>query len=206
MIAAAATVLGREGYENTSMKEIALEAGVSSGLLHYYFGTKEELLAAVVRQLHEGMVAEWKAAMVGVGDPFERIASGLRQAAEKCQQRPEFFQLLFDMYAVGLKNQRIRDALQEMVEEMIGQITAEADTVVGELPTPSPIAPGEIAMATLGAIDGIALMSLLTRQPAGGAYRALTALMLSYAALSYLAAGHELPIERLMALLEPAAS
>ena len=37
IVRAAATVLGRKGSADTSMKEIAREAGVAPGLLHYYF-------------------------------------------------------------------------------------------------------------------------------------------------------------------------
>jgi AcrR family transcriptional regulator len=45
---AAFTVLSREGYENTSTKDIAEEAGVSQGLIHYHYKSKQLLVLAVL--------------------------------------------------------------------------------------------------------------------------------------------------------------
>ena len=44
-------VLSRQGYENTSVKEIAEEAGVAQGLVHYYFKSKQQLVLAVLAEV-----------------------------------------------------------------------------------------------------------------------------------------------------------
>lgn len=53
---AAARLFGREGYQGASMGQVAEEAGVSKGLLHYHFRSKEHLLIeaqrATFRQIH----------------------------------------------------------------------------------------------------------------------------------------------------------
>src|SRR2546427_10148414 len=48
---AAFTVLSRQGYENSSIKEIAEEAGVAQGLVHYYFKSKQQLVLAVLAEV-----------------------------------------------------------------------------------------------------------------------------------------------------------
>lgn len=57
LLRAAATVFAREGIAETSLRQIAREAGISSGTLHYYFPRKDELLDAlilkVVTPLHD---------------------------------------------------------------------------------------------------------------------------------------------------------
>ena len=201
MIEAAAAVLARQGYDSTSMKEIAAEAGVSSGLLHYYFGTKEELLAAIVRYLHDMLLREWHDTVEGVEDPLDRIARGLQQAAEKYRTRPEFFQLLFDLYVVGLKNPVIHERLDDMMTDVIGQFADEVRRINASIPVPSPIDPEDVAAAALAAIDGIALVSSITGRGGDGAYRALLGLMLAYVSLSYVISGQEAPIDRMMELL-----
>src|SRR4051794_24991666 len=50
LIAAGYTVLSEQGYEATTVKEVARVADVSPGLFHYYFASKEELLIAVLRE------------------------------------------------------------------------------------------------------------------------------------------------------------
>ena len=42
--------VGRRGAAGSTFDHVAREAGVSRGLLHYYFGSKERLLVEVVRQ------------------------------------------------------------------------------------------------------------------------------------------------------------
>ena len=44
------TSVGLRGTTGSTFDHVAREAGVSRGLLHYYFGTKERLLAEVVRR------------------------------------------------------------------------------------------------------------------------------------------------------------
>src|ERR687883_830336 len=42
--------VARRGVAGSTFDHVAREAGVSRGLLHYHFGTKERLLAEVVRR------------------------------------------------------------------------------------------------------------------------------------------------------------
>src|SRR5438270_1597329 len=49
IVQAMRTSVGRRGAAASTFDHVAQEAGVSRGLLHYYFGTKERLLAEVVR-------------------------------------------------------------------------------------------------------------------------------------------------------------
>src|SRR6476469_1039482 len=42
--------VGRRGAAGSTFDHVAQEAGVSRGLLHYYFGSKERLLVEVVRR------------------------------------------------------------------------------------------------------------------------------------------------------------
>ena len=48
ILAAAASVIAEQGLANVRMAGIARAAGVSSGLLHYHFDTKEQLFAEVL--------------------------------------------------------------------------------------------------------------------------------------------------------------
>jgi AcrR family transcriptional regulator len=50
LIDAAFAVVAREGLDAASVKTIAAEAGVTSGLLHYHFPCKDALLVAALRQ------------------------------------------------------------------------------------------------------------------------------------------------------------
>src|SRR3569833_606768 len=50
IIEAMRSSVGRRGAAGSTFDHVAQEAGVSRGLLHYYFGSKERLLVEVVRR------------------------------------------------------------------------------------------------------------------------------------------------------------
>src|SRR5947199_7403837 len=59
IVEAAYRTLVKRGYHETSMKDIAAEAGVAPGLAHYYFETKEDLLVAAIERGCEPAMRAW---------------------------------------------------------------------------------------------------------------------------------------------------
>ncbi len=201
IIRAAARVLGRIGYSDSSIKQIALEAGVAPGLVHYYFTSKEELLVAVVHDLERAMVADWQTAVTGIDDPLERIVAALDHTAVRCSEHPEFFRLLFDLYAVGLNNPAIRLRCAELWTRFVDDIEAEVRQVLGRLPASGNVPPRDLAEAIGGAIDGIALAGLLRESSPVAIYGALKAMLLSLVVTAYVTAGEDPPVARMRELL-----
>lgn len=79
----AATVLfARQGLEATTIKAIGREAGVTPGLLYYYFADKEALYAAVLERLVTELPARLGPVVQGAADPREGIAALVRKQAE----------------------------------------------------------------------------------------------------------------------------
>ncbi|MHB8717603.1 MAG: TetR/AcrR family transcriptional regulator [Candidatus Dormibacteria bacterium] len=200
IVRAAAAVLGRLGYADSSVKLIAHEAGVAPGLVHYYFASKEELLVAVVHSLEREMVADWQAAIAGIDDPLERIVAALDHTALRCTERPEFFRLLFDLYVVGLGNPAVRERCAELWGHFVDDIEAEVRRVLDQLPATGNVPPRDLAEAIAGAIDGIALAGLLRAGDTVAVYGAFKAMLLGLVVTRYVTAGLEPPIDRLRAL------
>jgi AcrR family transcriptional regulator len=55
ILEAAFQMLSRQGYENTSIKDIAAEAGVAQGLIHYHYKSKQLLVLAVLEYVCKKM-------------------------------------------------------------------------------------------------------------------------------------------------------
>jgi AcrR family transcriptional regulator len=64
LIEAAVKLFGRDGFEATSVRAVADEAGVSWGLIRFYFGSKEGLLEAAEERVVTGYL--------------DRVAAGAR--------------------------------------------------------------------------------------------------------------------------------
>lgn len=201
IVRAAAAVLGRQGYAETSLKDVAREAGVAPGLLHYYFESKEELLLEVVLVTERQMVADWKAVVEAVDDPLERIVTGLDHAESRCAEQPESFRMLIDLYTVSLSSPALRVRCAALRTHLMDEVEIELRQVLGRLPAYSLVSPRELAGAILSAIDGIALSGLVVQQPAAAAFRALKVLLLSLVVTAYVTAGQDPPIARLGEML-----
>jgi AcrR family transcriptional regulator len=85
----------RKGFEQTTMRGIATEAGVSLGSAYYYFESKEDLVMAFYEQAIEAMAPRMEAAMDGTKSFEERIAAILAVKFEYFQPNRSFLGALF---------------------------------------------------------------------------------------------------------------
>lgn len=70
---AAFKIFSRSGYEGTSMRMIAGEAGISVGALYLYYEGKEELCLTLLRKLFNDFFIKMGSALEGVDDPVDQV-------------------------------------------------------------------------------------------------------------------------------------
>ncbi|HET7182142.1 MAG TPA: TetR family transcriptional regulator C-terminal domain-containing protein [Candidatus Limnocylindrales bacterium] len=77
IIDAALAVARRKGLAATTVRDVALEMGTSSGLIHHYFDSMDEVLAAAFELIAAEDLAETEQMLAG-GDPIAVLAGFLR--------------------------------------------------------------------------------------------------------------------------------
>ncbi|MBS4728506.1 TetR/AcrR family transcriptional regulator [Mycobacterium sp. SM1] len=83
MLDAAVKVMGKTGFHQMSMQDLAAEANVSVGLIYKYFGGKEDLLLATIVRIQDAFRDQLAPAMDAAGDDIvERLAAGIRRYIE----------------------------------------------------------------------------------------------------------------------------
>ncbi len=113
------------GAAASTFEHVAREAGVSRGLLHYYFGTKERLLVEVVRRDSELRVArldEMLSRAESVDDVLDVLVSSLTDLIEN---EPGFFLLIYELFSAGRRNPEI--------QEEVGRLFANTRSHVAEV-------------------------------------------------------------------------
>jgi AcrR family transcriptional regulator len=103
-------LIGAQGYAATSLRHVIAEAGVNLASVHYHFGSKEDLLDAVVARkvtpVNEARLARLDRveAEAGSGPPeVEKVLeSFLIPTAEAASRSPEFVRLMGRMHAEGM--------------------------------------------------------------------------------------------------------
>jgi AcrR family transcriptional regulator len=155
LIAAGYTLLSEKGYEAATVKEVARVAGVSPGLFHYYFASKEELLIAVLHEAGEryGQLMQELGATVPADHFIEAAFAAVR---ERVRQEPGWYRLRYELFALGLRNPAFLPVLGEMLA-YIRQMFARA--FLG-LTGGDEARAQALAAVVLACVDGLALQTM----------------------------------------------
>jgi AcrR family transcriptional regulator len=149
-------VLALNGYAKTTIALVAAEAGVSRGLLHYYFKNKEEMLAKAIRANVQFSLSLLRS-ILEQSKSAEAFAASLTAALrEVMENHPEFFHLFFEGLAVSRQSELVRAELgslygsfRETLHDGLKRL-AEHELI-------SPVLPlGGLAALLTGILDGMA--------------------------------------------------
>ncbi|HVX33380.1 MAG TPA: TetR/AcrR family transcriptional regulator [Solirubrobacterales bacterium] len=108
--------VARRGAAGSTVEHVAREDGVSRGLLHYYFGTKERLLVEVVRRDTELRIArldELLAEAKTADDVLDVLVSSL---TDMIDNDPGYFLLLYELFSAGRRNPDIQHEVGQLFE------------------------------------------------------------------------------------------
>lgn len=94
ILAAAAVVFARRGYEATDLERVAASVNVSKATLYYYFRSKERLfLAAVDHGMQQLRKAVDASGAEGI-DPLARVEAAIRAYLRFFSEHPQFAELM----------------------------------------------------------------------------------------------------------------
>src|SRR5215210_8114001 len=106
--------VARRGVAGSTFDHVAREAGVSRGLLHYYFGTKERLLAEVVRRDCDLRMQRLSATAAGAGSADALLGALGGSLLELMEESPEFFVILLELHTLARQNREVAAELAEL--------------------------------------------------------------------------------------------
>lgn len=145
---AALSLFARFGFERTSVRMIAREAGVSQGLLYNYFTGKDDLLRAIFARSMADIQASFDS-LDEAGDPATRLEQYIRRCFEIVEQHQDFWRLFYSLRMQPAVLDDLRDDVAAAVEGVHQTLTAQFHAL-GAANAP-------IRAATLFAlIDGVA--------------------------------------------------
>jgi AcrR family transcriptional regulator len=112
-------VLNRDGVSALSTRSVASEAQVNLSLIHYYFGSREGLLLALLERMDEELLARQRAMY---GEPAVSLAAKWRQAIEFYRQdlKSGYVRTLLELAAHGYSNPRIAAEMRKLLSRWRG--------------------------------------------------------------------------------------
>lgn len=153
ILQAAFTVLSRQGYENVSIKEIAEQAGVAQGLVHYYFKSKQQLVIAVLMAVCQKMELKETTGAAGALAAFQNFKDMLKDARDT-------HALYVQLIGVGLHDEELGAGVRDFIRSDRGHVEDIARQVLAEREA-DPAPARAIAGAVWGGILGIIIQHLV---------------------------------------------
>jgi len=96
ILGAAYTVMAREGVHRTPLDRVAAEAGVSKGLLLYYFDSKDKLALAAMEWVLAATATRVRAAFADISNPVDAIGAVVDAVWIAPEANRDFFRFYLD--------------------------------------------------------------------------------------------------------------
>jgi AcrR family transcriptional regulator len=124
IVEAMRVTVGRHGAAGATFDRVAREAGVSRGLLHYYFGTKERLLAATVRHDAGLRMVQLEERLSRAGSIDAVIEALVTQLEDFVHEDRGSQAVLYEMFSASRRNEDIREELARLYAGMRSRVAA----------------------------------------------------------------------------------
>jgi AcrR family transcriptional regulator len=113
------------GIAGSTFERVAAKAGVSRGLLHYYFGTKERLLVEVIRRDTDYRIATLGSALRAAKTVDEVIAAFFATFERTIAEETGYVYMVSELYVAGRNSPEL--------ERELGTLYARARTAFAEI-------------------------------------------------------------------------
>ncbi|QVY59687.1 TetR/AcrR family transcriptional regulator [Cytobacillus gottheilii] len=109
LIKAAYKIFSQKGFYNSSIKDIAAEAEITPGLVHYYFKNKEELLFSVQESIQTEYQKQYEGKQMNVDMVLQEIQS-------RVEEDPDWYRFRYELYSLGLKKEEYKDEVKAILQ------------------------------------------------------------------------------------------
>ena len=114
--------VGTRGAAASTFDHVAREAGVSRGLLHYYFGSKERLLVEVVRHDTDIRIHTLQERVRGAESLDAIVEALVTQLREYVEEGPGWHAVIHEMLSAARRNDEIREELANLYRRVRGEM------------------------------------------------------------------------------------
>lgn len=157
IIAAATRVIARQGYARTSLMDIANEAGMSKGAVHYHFPTKEALISKVLEMACDAVAERTREAWVKGGNPFDSMRASLELLWAVRADRTDETAVVADLLAQALHDDSLRPQLAAYYRFAAEQVREHLMAHVVAIGVRPKVPPELLPRILIGLLDGLVM-------------------------------------------------
>jgi AcrR family transcriptional regulator len=159
IVSATVECITKNGYHNFSMQDVARTAGVSKGIIHYYFLNKDDLMMSVLDKVAGDIEKILHADMNEISDPVRKLEVFIEVSFDVVRNTKEYYQVNMDFWTQI--NQK--DAVRKVIAKHYAKFRETASIVIKdgiEKGVFRQVDPDEYSSYVIAVIDGLSLQSL----------------------------------------------
>jgi AcrR family transcriptional regulator len=119
LVTAAIAVMTRDGVPAATTRAIAAELGIGQAMVHYVFGTKDELYRAVIEELTIEVAEQVRSGELSTQPSFRAaVLAFARDLWRSVVEQPATHQLLTELVVLGLRSHALRPAITDYQREL----------------------------------------------------------------------------------------
>lgn len=158
---AAAAVIAREGFAGTTLRKVADEAGVSTGMLNHYFSNRQDLLTQTLVFVSERTQDRSTAAMEDLPPGWDRLKALLDSALADEVSMNEGWRVWINAYGEAVHLPELRRTIEDRLQSWYPLLDHALE---GLVPEPEPDAlPWSWRLDAI--INGLAIQALTSEAP-----------------------------------------
>jgi AcrR family transcriptional regulator len=165
LLQAAARVYSAHGFAGATLDDVAEEAGLTKGAVYGHFGSKDNLLVALMEEYLAAEIAEQVALFDRDETTWKRPLAGSDQWMNELDEAPEAFRLLIEFWLAAGRDEQLRERFAAGLEALrvtFAQFAAESRADAGM--EGSPQAARHFANVMLGLSMGLGLIRVADRK------------------------------------------
>lgn len=159
IVRATVECIAKYGYNNFSMQDVARTAGVSKGIIHYYFLNKDELMRSVLDKVAGDIGSVLEADIESIADPIKKLETFINIGFDIVQSTKEYYQVNMDFWTQINQKEDVKNIIVSHYQKF--RITAAriiSEGIVNNVFRK--VDPIEYASYIIAVIDGLSLQWL----------------------------------------------
>ena len=111
IVRATVECITRYGYHNFSMQDVARAAGVSKGIIHYYFLNKDDLMMSVLERVVSDIEHVLHSDINAIKDPVKKLEIFIEVCFDVVRSTKEYYQVNMDFWTQINQKEAVRQVI-----------------------------------------------------------------------------------------------
>ena len=159
LLDAAESLLVESGHAAITVRAVAERAGVNQGLVHYYFGSMDELLVQTLERFTDRLIARQTELYAGPEPFIEKWRKAMGYLTGDLESG--YQKVWFELQALAWNHEGMRNRVRQVLESWVGVLRPAFARGLAELRVDSTTLPPDVAVALVATFNqGIILERL----------------------------------------------